>query len=108
MKKVIGFIIIILFLGMGSCSKKSSDPDQCGTNWATTVSTKATAVYTAAMAYGLNATTATCNAYKTATQDYIKALEPFSNCSLWSTQDKESFTTAINGAKADLAKLTCQ
>lgn len=108
MKKVIGFIIIILFLGMGSCKKKNTEPDVCGTNWAVTVSTKATAVYTTAVAYGTNATVANCNAYKTATQAYITALEPFSNCSLWAAQDKTAFQTAINEAKAELADINCQ
>ncbi len=108
MKKVIGFTIIILFLGMGSCKKKNTEPDACGTNWAVTVSTKATAFYNAAIAYGTNATLANCNAYKTATQAYISALEPLNNCTLWAAQDKTAFQTAINEAKAELADTNCQ
>lgn len=108
MKKVFGFIIIILFLGMGSCSKKNSEPDVCGTSWVTTVSTKATAVYTTAIAYGTNPTVANCNAYKTATQAYITALQPFQNCSAWTTAQKSEFQAAMTEAQAELNDLNCQ
>jgi hypothetical protein len=108
MTRILCFLIIVSFIGLGSCKKKETDPDICGTNWAVSVSTKATALYTAALAYGTSPTVANCNAYKSATQAYITALQPFQNCSAWTTQQKSEFQTALSEAQAELNDLHCQ
>lgn len=105
-----GFVFIfitIIILGLDSCKKEKHDPDYCTTNWYTTLESQITAVTNAAMAYGLDQTTANCNAYKSALSSYIDALEPFGECSQFSAETRAQWQQMIDESRADLAS-ACQ
>ena len=105
MNRVLFLLIVVSFLGIGSCKKKATDPDYCGSAWATQVSAQVTALSTAAQAYATEQTPANCNAYKTAYQNYLDALEPFVNCAAWTAQDKQDLQDAINDAEDEISTL---
>jgi hypothetical protein len=105
MTRLFCFLIILSFLGVGSCKKKAVDPDYCSSNWATTIQSQITAVSNAATAYGINPTTTTCNALKAAYVNYIDALEPFSKCTLWVASTKTQWQNMIDEARAELPTL---
>ena len=105
MYRVLSFLIIVSLLGIGSCKKKSADPDICGTTWATQLSAEITALSNAAMAYATDPSTPNCNAYKTAYQNYLDALEPFGDCALWTTQQKADLQDAIDEAQQQISTL---
>jgi len=100
--KVLCFLIIVSFLGIGSCKKKSTDPDFCGTSWATQVSSQLNAVTTAAQVYATNPTTPNCNALKAAYQNYVNALDPFVDCASWSVQQKNELQDEIDEAQQQI------
>jgi hypothetical protein len=105
MYKVLCLIIVVSFLGIGSCKKKSADPDRCSTAWATQLSTETSAVTAAAQTYGTNPTTENCNALKTAYQNYLNALEPFTDCASWTAQQKSDLQDAIDTAQEQVNTL---
>jgi hypothetical protein len=105
MTRLFCFLVIISFLGLDSCKKKSVDPDYCSTNWTTTIQSELNAVSNAAAAYGTNPTTTTCNTLKAAYNNYINALEPFSNCTLWTASTKTQWQNMIDEARAELPTL---
>jgi hypothetical protein len=107
MYKVLCFLIVVSFLGIGSCKKKSADPDNCGASWAAQLSTEINAVAAAAQTYSSNPTTPNCNALKTAYQKYLDALQPFTDCTAWTTQQKNDLQDAINEAEQEISTL-CQ
>lgn len=107
MTKVFYFLVILSFLGFGSCKKKSTSPDYCNTAWTTQIQSQVTAFTNAATVYAADPTPANCTTYKAAYNNYIKALEPFSNCTAWTAQEKSDFDTALAQAKAGVATL-CQ
>lgn len=102
MKKLLSFLIIVSFLGLDACKKDATDPDFCGTAWATQVTTELNAVSNAAAAYSSTPNTTTCNAYKAAYQNYLNALEKFLDCSLWTSVQKAQLEDAITEAEDDL------
>jgi hypothetical protein len=108
MYRVLCFLIVVTFLGLGSCKKKATDPDYCSTSWATQLSSEVNALSTAAQTYASNPTTATCNAYKTAYQNYLDALEPFGDCALWTAQQKTELQDAINAAQQEINTLCAE
>lgn len=107
MLKVLSFFIVVSFLGLGSCSKKVTDPDYCNTAWTTQAQTEITAVSNAAIVYATDPSAANCKSYKAAYQSYINKLEPYGKCSLMSAQQKTAFEDALADAKSDLSTL-CQ
>jgi len=107
MYRVLCFLIIVSFLGLDSCKKKAADPDYCATSWATQLSSETNAVSAAAQTYASNPTTANCNAFKAAYQEYLDALEPFLDCTLWSAQEKQEVQDAIDEAEQEISTL-CQ
>jgi hypothetical protein len=108
MKKLFLLFVVVSLLGMGSCSKKANDPDICTTNYYTQLADKVSAVYTTMVAYSTTNNATTCNAYKSALNSYITALEPYKNCTTMSAADKTSFNDALASTKASLLLLTCQ
>jgi hypothetical protein len=107
MNRVLCFLIVVSFLGIGSCKKKATDPDRCGTSWATQLSSETNAVLAAAQTYGSDPTPANCNVLKTAYQKYLDALEPFTNCAAWTAQEKNDLQAAIDEAQQEINTL-CQ
>ena len=108
MYKVLCFVIIVSFLGIGSCKKKSVDPDFCATSWAAQLSDEVNALSTAAQAYGASQTPANCNAYKTAYLNYLNALDPFLDCAAWTAQERSELQDAIDEAEQDINNLSCE
>lgn len=90
---------------MGSCKKKATDPDYCGAAWATQISAEVTALSNAATAYSANPTPTTCNAFKTAYQDYLDALKPFSNCDAWTEEQQNELQDEIAAAELEISTL---
>lgn len=107
MKKLFLLLVVVSLLGMGSCSKKS-DTDVCSTNWTVALANQSNSLYTTALAYASSPTPTTCNAYKTAINSYISALEPYKNCTTMTGADKTAFDNALTSTKASLQLLTCQ
>ena len=112
MRKLIStilFVVLTISLSMISCKKESSDPDSdpdyCRTAWSAELSTEITAVTNASIAYSTAPSTATCNSYKTAYQNYINALKPFKECNLYTAAQKNEVEEAIAEAEADLSTL---
>jgi uridylate kinase len=105
--RMISFFILVSFLTIGSCKKKATDPDYCATTWATQVQTQLNAVTNAAQVYAANPTVANCNAYKTATQNYLNALTPFLDCAAWTVQQKNDLQSLIDSTQDQISSL-CQ
>ena len=105
MYRVLCFLLVVSFLGMGSCKKKTTDPDYCGTARATQLSAEVNALSVAAQNYGTNPTTENCNAFKAAYQEYLDALEPFTNCTAWTAEQKNDLQDEIDEAEAELSTL---
>lgn len=103
MKKIFFLIIVITVVLIGSCNKKDSDPDYCGGLWATALANEALAVYNASVAYSLNPSTTTCNAYKSSVQSYLEELRKYDDCSLWTAEQKAELAESIADAEEDLA-----
>jgi hypothetical protein len=107
MYRVLCFLIIVSFLGIGSCKKKATDPDYCGTSWASQVTSQSNALSTAIQTYATNQTPANCTALKTAYQNYLNALEPFFDCASWTAQQSDELQNAIDAAQQQINTL-CQ
>ncbi len=105
MIRLLSLLIILSFLGFGSCKKKLTDPDYCSAGWATQVQAEVTALSNAMTVYINNPTDANCLSYKAAYQNYINALKPFSKCTLWPLQQKEAFEAALAEAEAEISTL---
>jgi hypothetical protein len=103
--RLLFLLIVISFLGIGSCKKKAVDPDYCGTTWVTQVSAELNAVSAAATTYGTTPTTENCNALKTAYQNYLNVLEPFVDCASWTTQQTNELQDAIDEAQQQIDTL---
>jgi hypothetical protein len=105
--RVLSILIVVSFLGIGSCKKKATDPDYCGTTWTTQVTSQSNALTTALQTYAANQTPANCTALKTAYQNYVNALEPFVDCASWTAQQSTELQNAINDAQQQINTL-CQ
>lgn len=106
MLRLISLLALATLLGLSSCKKdENNDPEYCGTVWANAVQDELTVVTDAAMTYAQNPTTETCNAYKAAYQDYIDAMEPYGNCSMWTAQQKTEWQNAIDEANGQINTL---
>lgn len=103
MKKLFILLAIVVFFGMDSCKKKSVDPDYCAGQWSTELSAEIATMFNAALAYDSNPNTTTCNAYKASIQAYISGLQKFSECSVWTADQKASLNEAITESQTTLA-----
>ena len=105
--RVLTFLIVVSFLGIGSCSKKATDPDYCGSTWASQVVPESNALSAALQTYATDQTPANCTALKTAYQSYLDALEPFVDCASWTAQQTNELQAAIDAAQQQIDTL-CQ
>jgi len=105
--RLLFLLIVISFLGIGSCKKKAVDPDYCATSYTTQVSAELSAVSAALATYTADPTTPNCNALKTAYQNYLNVLEPFVECASWTTQQTNELQDAIDAAQLQIDTL-CQ
>jgi hypothetical protein len=96
------FLSLVLLTVTTSCKKDSDDPVGCSAAWAVELTDELQSLQNAAVSYGTNPTTATCNTYKSAVQDYIDALEPYSSCDALTGQNKADFEQALDEARDSL------
>lgn len=95
---------MILFVSIG-CNK-DDDNDPVGCNWLTEVQAEADALSDAATAYGLDPTTANCEAFVDAYVAYLAVLEANLNCA--SLQGNQAEIQAeIDAAQAQVANINC-
>ncbi|MBK9983120.1 MAG: hypothetical protein IPP15_11985 [Saprospiraceae bacterium] len=99
-QKIIAGICIMSIPFVSSCKK---DPVTC--NWATEVQSELNALSTAAATYGNDPTTANCNAYKAAVQNYLNALEDHKGCV--PSEQSAGLQQAIDDERASLDALQC-
>lgn len=108
MKKIISmsvFVLFVIYISQISCKKAASDPSNCGTAWSTQVSAELTAVTNAATVYANSPTPANCLSYKTAYQNYLNAIKPFSKCSAYTSAQKTELENAIAQAESEISTL---
>ncbi len=85
-----------------ACGK--NDPNTC--NYVTEVQNESDALTAALTAYSNDPSTANCNAFKGAYQDYLNALEDHRSCAVAAGQGT-AFQQAIDNAQASLDTLVC-
>lgn len=104
-------VLVLAIVGFSSLPSCKDDDDGgaggCSAAWANALSDEAAALSDAATAYGLDPTTAKCNAYKAAFQDYIDEAESFRNCSALTGQNRADWEAALQQAQDSLDALTC-
>ena len=110
MKKIISislFVVFVISFSSISCKKDKDDPGICGTTWATQLTAESNAVSNAITVYAANPTAQNCNAYKTAYQNYLNALKPYTDCTVYTAGQKSELQSLIAQAEADISTL-CQ
>lgn len=107
MRKKIYFVLFltVAVFGFWTCSKDKSDT--CSAAWGTELSNEITAMTNAAQVYAANPTTANCNAYKSAMQDYLDALEPYGNCATLTGTDRVAWQNALDDTQASIDNMDC-
>jgi len=98
------FCLMLGFVVISNGCKKDDDPVGC--NYAAEVQDEADALTAAATTYSNNPTTANCNAYKTAFQNYLNALEDHVDCAAINGQQAE-LQSAIDQAQASVNAIQC-
>ena len=93
----------LFFVSIG-CSKKDDGPTGC--NWALEVQAETEALSNAINTYASDPTTANCQAYINAYQNYLNALEDNLNCAGLNGTQAE-LQAAINQAQAELNNIGC-
>lgn len=106
MKKLPLFLILLSIQAFVSCQKNSViDPCQ-GQTYQTQFQDEINAVNTAASNYAMDPTTSNCNAFKSAYNNYIDALDAWDACATVAGQRTE-YEQAKNDARAALDDLSC-
>jgi hypothetical protein len=109
MNKKTLLIAVLFALALCACKKDKDDDDNdtlCSGVWTTEVADELNAVSAAAMAYATNPSHETCVAYKDAYQDYIDAMQKFSNCvALWTPQERENYEASLDEAEDNINSL---
>ena len=100
------FLLTICAFAISFSPSCKDDKEECAQT-ASQLSDKITAMSNAAIAYGMNQTTANCNAYKSAAQAYINAAQPLANCPQLSASERAAYQQAINDAQDEINNLTC-
>lgn len=105
--KLCTFFIALSLLSTLACSKDNPGPGGCAANfnYAVELQDESSALSAAASAYGNDPSTANCNAFKAAYQDYLDAAEDIRPCVLQA--DLSAYQAAIDDARDDLDDLTC-
>ncbi|MEL6925782.1 MAG: hypothetical protein AAFO94_17180 [Bacteroidota bacterium] len=104
--KVILLLFAIAFLSTTACKKETVST--CGANWvlANEVSDEINALSVAVNDYAQDQSTANCNAYVAALNDYIDAVEALEDCAR-SVGQLQEFNEAIEDARDDLNSFQC-
>ncbi|MBK8700765.1 MAG: hypothetical protein IPN29_14980 [Saprospiraceae bacterium] len=106
--KILLFLLAMSFiLVSSSCGGDDGGITPCSTAYATELQDEVNALNAAAQAYSTNPTTANCNAYKSAAQSYVNALEPYGNCATLTGQSRTNWQASLDAAKAAVAAIQC-
>lgn len=104
-QRLMSCFVIGLILMTYSCSKNNND-DPGGCNYLTEVTGEIEALTDAATIYGNDPTSANCQAYINAYQNYLNELGAHINCAALFGNQAE-LQTAINDAQAQLDDIQC-
>jgi uncharacterized Zn-finger protein len=110
MKKLVSislFVVFVISFSNISCKKDEDDPGICGSTWTAQLSAESTALSNSITVYAADPTAQNCNAYKTAYQNYLNALKPYSDCTMYTAGQKAELQSLIAQAEADISTL-CQ
>jgi hypothetical protein len=108
MRKLTGIFILSTFLitsGLFSCKSDEEKLEDCSILWATEVQDELNGISAAATAYFTDPSAANCNAYRSAYESYIDALEPYGECSALTGQNRSQWEQAIQDARESLNTL---
>jgi hypothetical protein len=108
-KFYLNIFLALVFVGFLSCNNGSDDIDDgpCGTAWSVQAQNEVSAWSAAAQKYALDPSAANCNAYKSAGLAYIKALEPYGNCTVLSGVERTQWEQALESARTSIKSLNC-
>jgi hypothetical protein len=105
-KKIFFFLFLtVAVFGFWTCDKDNNDT--CSAAWGAELTNEINAMSNAAQVYASNPTTANCNAYKQAVQNYLDALEPYGNCATLTGQDRVAWQNALDDAQESVDNLDC-
>ncbi len=90
-----------------SCKDDEKDAANCAANYSSDLSAATSALTSAASVYYAipSPTTADCNTFKAAYQAYLDALQPYTGCAAFTSQQQADLAQAIQDAQDDLATL---
>lgn len=92
--------------GCGSDDDGMTTPDFCALNTYSERSLEALNAFSAAAGvYGNDPTTANCEAYRSAGQDYLDVLEEYNGCAV--IADRQDYREGIAEAQAELDAIVC-
>jgi len=106
--KSLTYLLFVILFGVAiivSCTKNKDTVPACSVAWASDLQDEIIAISNAGTAYASDPTEANCNAYKTAYQAYINALEPYGNCAALTGQQRADFEEALQDARDSLSSL---
>ena len=97
---------LAVFAVLSSSCKKDNNNNvtPCATSWAVDLQDEAAALGDAASAYAQDPSTANCNAYQQAYQNWINGLQGWANCASAAGLQQE-WQEAVNDAQDALANL---
>ena len=107
MKALLPLICLLTILAF-ACKKDDPAPVGCGSNWvlANEIEDELNAVLDAATTYTQDPTTANCEAYVAAYQDYLDELEGYQSCANQAGQGAE-YQQALQDAQDALDDINC-
>ncbi len=105
MKIIYSTFLFVFFIAFSTSCKKSV-VGCSGIAYANELSAELNALSTASAAYGQDPSTANCNAYKNAFQNYLNGLNKYKNCT-FTTGERAQFNAALQDAQDNLDMLVC-
>ncbi|MDW3652314.1 MAG: hypothetical protein R8P61_34880 [Bacteroidia bacterium] len=97
-------ILAFLLLAFSAIScNQTNNPITC--NYAAELQDEATALSNAAAAYGMDQSSANCEAYRQAFMDYLDEAEKLDDCVI--SSERAAYRQAIDDTQASLDALTC-
>lgn len=105
MKFIYSTLLFVFFIALSTSCKKSV-VGCSGIAYANELTAELTAVSNASAAYSQDPSTANCNAFKSAYQDYLNGLDKYKNCT-FAAQERAAFNEAIAEAQLSLDQLVC-
>ena len=106
--KISSLSLIVLLMGLGSCSKDDSGVDcAVGFSLAGIIAEEAQEISEATLDYSNDPSEENCKSYVNALNGYFNALKGYEDCAAQAGQLAE-FQVAIAEAQADLANYSCE